>query len=421
MSGSWTPPIIDARQIEPVPGRILHVVGQSLPHTLAGFTVRTHHTVRAQLEAGIDAGVVTRHRFPWDIGLTPEASLEAYDGVPYHRLGGRGRQQPLDRHLKAGIKAATGLVETLRPALLHAHSDFRNGLIALALRDVYGIPVVYEARGFWEETWLSGGPHRTTESNAYRWRRAREIEVMQRADHVVTLAETMVDRIVGDGIPPEKVTIVPNAIDPAAFPSTERDRTVARRHGIADDEPIVGYISSLSKYEGIETLIKATATLRRAGSRVRCLIVGDGDARERLERVAARQDVAEAVVFTGRVPHTDVAGYYAALDVFVVPRRDERVSRLLQPLKPFEALASGLPLVVSDLPALRLIVDRSGAGRSFTPDDPESLASVLGELLDDEGLRAELGRRGSDHVQAHHTWTANAERYRQIYGALGAL
>jgi glycosyltransferase involved in cell wall biosynthesis len=313
------------------------------------------------------------------------------------------------------------LVEELRPALLHAHSDFRNGLISLALRDAFGIPVVYEARGFWEETWLSGGSNRTMESNAYRWRRAREIEVMQRADHVVTLAETMVERIVSDGISPDKITIAPNAIDPAMFPSPQRDRAAARRHGIADDEPIVGYISSLSKYEGIETLIKATAFLREEGIGVRCLIVGDGDARERLERVAARHDVTDAVVFTGRVPHTEVAGYYAAIDVFVVPRRDERVSRFVQPLKPFEALASGIPLVVSDLPALRLIVEQSGAGRTFAPNDPESLASVLRTLLEDHGLRAELGRRGSTHVLRHHTWSANADRYREIYRSLGAL
>jgi glycosyltransferase involved in cell wall biosynthesis len=415
--------VIASEVLEPQPGRILHLVGTSVPHTLAGYTVRTQHSVRAQIAAGLDAIVATRAGYPWDIDAIPTDRTEVVGGVPYVRSEGTPKSERLDQHLAATASAMASLVEELRPAVIHAHSDFLNGLVASVLGDAFDIPIVYEARGFWEETWLSARPNkRTPDDPVYKWRRAREIQVMRRADHVVTLAETMVDRIAGDGIDRAHISIVPNAVDPGAFPLLDRsDRSIRQALGIPDRARTIGYISSLSRYEGVETLIRGTRVLRDGDVDVHCLIVGDGREMDRLMRIAAKEGVEEVVHFTGRVPHEDVLDYYAALDVFVVPRRDTRVTRLVQPLKPYEALSTGLPLVVSDVPALSLIVDASGAGDTFTPQDPTDLARAVLPILENPSLAGELGERGAAFVRRHHTWDQNAARYRQIYDRLGVL
>src|SRR5699024_6683701 len=119
--------------------------------------------------------------------------------------------------------------------------------------------------------------------------------------------------------------------------------------------------------------------------------------------------------FTGLVPHEEVHDYYALLDVFVVPRIDERAARLVTPLKPYEAMAMELPLVVSDLPALREIIGAGHRGESFPPGDADRLTEVLAALFHDPRRRAELGRRGRDWVVRERSWAAAAARYQQVY------
>jgi glycosyltransferase involved in cell wall biosynthesis len=126
------------------------------------------------------------------------------------------------------------------------------------------------------------------------------------------------------------------------------------------------------------------------------------------------------VIFTGRVPHRDVQRYYRTIDVFVVPRTNDRVSQLVTPLKPYEAMAMARPLVVSGVPALLEIIDNGRTGRAFRPEDPVSLANTLEPLLDDPDERARLGSAAREWVSANRTWSRNGRRYRELYERLGA-
>jgi glycosyltransferase involved in cell wall biosynthesis len=121
----------------------------------------------------------------------------------------------------------------------------------------------------------------------------------------------------------------------------------------------------------------------------------------------------------GRVPHDRILGYYALIDVFVVPRTADRVSRLVTPLKPFEAMALERAVVVSDLPALREIVMPGETGMTFTAGDADDLARVLSDLLGDPALRARLGRQAREWVKTERTWAQNGRRYRELYERLG--
>jgi glycosyltransferase involved in cell wall biosynthesis len=311
--------------------------------------------------------------------------------------------------------------------VLHAASDYLNALTATAVGTAYGIPVVYESRGFWEETYLSRQQQRygwdlATHADRYGLpdfylrRRAIEDRVRRAADRVVTLAGVMADRIVAGGVPREHVEVVPNAVDVHAFPVARRDHELAARHGIAADATVIGYISSLAEYEGIDTLIAAYEKVAAvADGPVALLVVGDGAARADLE---ARAAGLAGVHFTGQVPHETILSWYGLIDIFVVPRRPVEVCHLVTPLKPFEAFATGRTVVLSDVRALASIAADSGAAELFTAGDPDSLAEVLLRLLGDPARRRELAEAGAAWVRAERTWAANARTYLRLYADL---
>jgi glycosyltransferase involved in cell wall biosynthesis len=409
------------------PGTILHIVTDALPSTSAGYTIRTQEIAVAQRAAGgaprLDPHVVTRIGFPVTAGAIDGRRLVTVDGVPYHRLLPWIMPGRADTVAEQGLKRAARLVTEVGPSVLHAASNYSNALIALALRDATHLPVVYEVRGFWEDTWLSrhsaGATSDLRHSDRYVRSRALETHCMQAADLVVTLGEAMRDEIAGRGIDPANILIVPNGVSREFLQPLPDPAALKSQLGIAEGEHVVGLVSSLVAHEGIGTLLAAVKILGDRGVRTRALIVGDGPERGALERHAAQLGL--DAIFTGRVPMAKVRDYHAVLDVFVVPRTPDRVCQLVTPLKPVEAMASGLPVVVSGVRALGEIIQDRVTGLLFPPLDAEALADALQLLLGDQELRRELGANAKQWVARDRTWEHNAARYRDAYARLGAL
>ena len=235
------------------------------------------------------------------------------------------------------------------------------------------------------------------------------------ADAVVTLAETMRADIIDRGVPAEHVFVVPNGVDPEVFTPRPPDPAIRARYRLGD-RFVIGYISNLDHpREDHESLIAATARLAASGRDVACLIVGDGMRRQALERVARASGAGDRVVFTGQVPHEDVRAMYATIDVFIVPRRDERAARLVTPLKPYEAMAMARPLVVADLPALTEIAPDGVRSLAYPTADPIGLASAVARLMDDPALAERIAAAGREWVIAERTWAANEPRWDAVY------
>jgi PEP-CTERM/exosortase A-associated glycosyltransferase len=406
-------------------GRILHLLFASLPYRQSGYAMRSHAVGRCQRGAGLDPHLVTRSGFPATDDMKAAASRETLDGLPYYRLLPFDRSSGvLSAAAQATARAAAPLVEELRPAAFQAASNHLQATAALALAEPLGVPVVYEVRGFWEETWAANPWHteeaaRTTDH--YRLSREAEMSAMQRADRIVTLSETMLQELVGRGCRPERIVVIPNAVDVEMFEPRPRDPALASELGIEPDDAVVGYVSSLNAYEGIPYLLEAIATLRARGRRVRLLLVGDGQEEASLRQLVRTLRLGDGtVIMPGRVEHSQVPRYYSLLDVFVVPRSGDRVSQLVTPLKPYEAMSMERAVVVSDVAALREIVTPGETGVTFRPEDGADLADVLEALLDDPGERGRLGRQAREWVLGHRTWAANGLLYRGLYEELGA-
>jgi len=352
---------------------VLHLVTNALPETVAGYTVRTQGIAEAQRAAGHDAHVASRLGFPvvkGHLGAGPDAEVR---GVPYHRLLPALLPLRADRALAADIEHSSRLVRELRPTVLHAHSKHVNGLVGLALRERFGLPLVYEVRGLLEETWLSRSSDPTAvDTDFYRLTRSAETAVMRAADAVVTLSGPLRDHIVARGVPAERVFVVPNGVDDVWL---EEPVTASR-----DAALTVGIGGTLNDYEGVDVLVDAVALLRSQRYDVRLVVVGDGPVRADLEKRAADRGIADVTTFTGRLPRDGVIDAYRGLDVFCLPRLDLPVTRLVPPLKPIEAMALGVPVVASDLPPLREVVapGRGLLARPGAPRGPRQASRTSG-------------------------------------------
>ena len=424
LTPGWLPRIPGHHPTEPDGDDVvLHLNKESSPYLTTGFTMRSRYNLIAARDAGLRPVVVTALGFPRLLGETEFQPVELVDGIPHHRLD-LGPRYPLDRPLDQILEDQAWLTarvaRTVRPAVIHAssgHRGFEHALVGQALRAHIDRPLVYEVRSFFESVW-SAGDEWGESGDQYHRRFARETGAMLAADHVVTISESMRAEIVERGVDPGRVTVIPNGVDAAAFEPAPPDPALRARYGLGDAFTF-GYVSNLDHpRENQELLIDATRELQRRGRNVRCLIVGDGKRRAELEAHSRAAGVGSAVTFTGRVPHAEVAGHYALLDAFVVPRSDERAARMVTPLKPFEALAMARPLVVADLPALVEIAAPDSPdprGLAFQPGDAAALASALERLIDDPALGERMGRVGREWVSRERTWAANGPLFREVY------
>lgn len=416
----WLPRIPGGfERVEPA-GRkvVLHLVKESRPYFSNGFTSRSHENFKAEQAAGWTPVVLTEPGFPRSVVGDDFEKVEVYDGIEHRRLdtGVDYSAVPADRWQEDFAWLAWQQVRTIRPDVIHVSSGrrgFETALVALALKEKTGIPVVYEVRSFFEANWT---PNLELEESGEIFRRRMEVETrcMLAADHVLTLGTAMRDEIVSRGVPAQKVSLVPNAVNLANFVPGPRDAGLAARFGIT--MPTFGYVSNMDhRREGQELLIEAAVRLKERGIEAQCVLVGGGARVETLKGLAARWDIEDRVVFTGPVDHTEVSALYDLIDVFVVPRIHERAAVYVTPLKPFEAMAMERPVLVSDLPALAEIVQAPERGHTFVAGDVDSLADAVAGLLADPGERERLGAAGRSWIEAERQWKHNGPRYVEVY------
>ncbi len=406
--------------------RSLHLLTNSLPWTQSGYALRSHAVLRAQSALDITAGATTRVGYPVTVGLPWAADRDVVDGVAYTRMLPSRLAPTAEQRLEQGARLLADHARRERATVLHTTTHFPNALVTEAAARATGLPWVYEMRGQLERTWVAGRPEGLREhaatSERYRLWRDRELEMACAADHVVVLSEVLRDEVVARGLPPERVTVVPNAVD-AALPE-RRGRT--HRAGRRPPRPGPARRRLLGRDGLVARRLRGhrrAAARRRAaaGRRGRRALRGRGGrGLASLPRAPGRRArPGTAAVLPGRVPSAQAVRWHRALDAFVVPRRDVEVTRTVTPLKPVEAMALGRPVVASDLPALAEVVSAPGAGLLVRPEDPRALADTLRDLQADPALRRRLAERGRE-VAATRTWRAMALRYRTVYENLGS-
>jgi len=397
--------------------RILHVFDHSIP-LQSGYTFRSLAILREQRAQGWDTHHLTTPRHDAN-----GADEETVDGWHFHRTpvrNGFPARAPVARELaemRATMQRLADLVARLRPDVLHAHSPVLNAIPALRVGRRFALPVVYEVRAFWEDAAVD---HGTTAEGSLRYRATRGLETyaLRRADHVTTICDGLREDIVRRGLPADKVTVIPNAVDADTFAFGAPADTALRRQLGLDRATVIGFVGSFYAYEGLDLLITALPAILARRPDARVLLVGGGPQEAALRSLARELGVADKVVFTGRVPHADVPRYYSIVDVLAYPRHSMRLTELVTPLKPLEAMAQGHLLVASDVGGHRELIRHGETGELFRAGSAPALAEAILALLERRERWPALRARGRAFVEAERTWAASVARYAPIYRAL---
>jgi glycogen synthase len=394
--------------------RILHVLDHSIP-LHSGYTFRTAAILREQRALGWETHHLTSPKQGESAGLE-----EDVDGLHFHRTpalpaGAPGVAEV--RLMRALERRLVELVAAIRPDILHAHSPVLNAIPALRVGRRFGIPVVYEVRAFWEDAAVD---HGTAREGGLRYRLTRGLEswALARVDHVFTICEGLRRDIVARGIPAARVTVIPNAVDVEAFPlSGPADAGLKARLGL-DGTTVLGFVGSFYAYEGLALLLDAFPAMLAKRPELRLLLVGGGGQEGPLKAQAQRLGVADKIVFTGRVPHAEVSRYYDLIDLLVYPRHSMRLTELVTPLKPLEAMAQGRLFLASDVGGHRELVRHGENGLLFPADSAAALVDAALAALGERERWPQIRASGRRFVEQERTWTRSVGCYRQPYAAI---
>ncbi len=394
---------------------VLHILDHSVP-IMSGYSSRSRAIVSFQRKLDLCPVVLTSGKQG-----SLENGVEQHDGIRHYRTvltADRGicgarfvRELLLMGRL---LRRIAEVARTESVQVLHAHSPILNGLPALLAGQRLGLPVVYEARAFWEDAAVDHGTYRRR-SVRYAIVRRLETFLLKHVGAAVTICEGMRNDLMARGVPASRLYVVPNGVDTEWFYPMERDRGLAKHLGI-DGGPVFGFVGSFYHYEGLRFLLESTPELVRRLPGARILLVGGG-AEEAELRAVARQ-LGNTVVMPGVVPHGEIRKIYAAIDVFVCPRRRTRLTELVTPLKPLEAMSMARPVLGSNVGGLAELIRPDVTGLLFDADSQEAFVRQAVRAGEDEALRQRLGRMARAHLVQDRSWERIVAGYREIYARL---
>lgn len=397
--------------------KILHVFDHTLP-LHSGYTFRSAAILREQRKLGWDT-----YHLSGPKQLNCSVAEEDADGLHFYRT-------PKPTGLLAKLPGADPfavmsaiesrlleLAQTLRPDVIHAHSPVLDAVPAIRVGRKLGIPVVYEIRAFWEDAAVD---HGTTQAGSLRYKLTRALETwaVKNADAVTVICEGLRSDLVSRGIAPGKITVIPNAVDIDKFSvGGKADPELKMKLGLGTSR-VLGFIGSFYAYEGLDLLLDALPLILKQIPDVKVLLVGGGPQEMALKKQVMALDLKERVIFTGRVPHAEVNRYYDLIDVLVYARHAMRLTELVTPLKPLEAMAQGRLMVASDVGGHKELIQDGKTGVLFHAGQADDLAGKVVGLLQDESGWDEMKRNGRAFVDAERNWAVSVARYRGVYGGL---
>lgn len=397
--------------------RILHVLDHSIP-LHSGYTFRT----RAILEQQRKLGWETFHITGVKQGKS-DSHKELVDGLEFYRTKQSGSilyKAPVLNQYATVLdleKRLLDVAKEIKPDVLHAHSPSLNGIAAIKVGKKLNIPVVYEIRAFWEDAAVD---HGTTSEGSLRYKitRALETYVVKNAGHITTICEGLRKDLITRGINDSKITLIPNAVHPDTFKFDQSANSELISKLELEDKTILGFIGSFYAYEGLDLVLNALAKIKEQITDVHLLLVGGGPQEKNLKQQVKDLHLDDIVTFTGRVPHSEVQDYYNLVDILVYARHKMRLTDLVTPLKPLEAMAQGKIFIASDVGGHKELIEDGVTGTLFKADDIDSLIAAIEKLISNKDSWQKLKENGREFVENVRSWENSVANYKDIYSRL---
>ena len=392
---------------------VLHILDHSLPEQ-DGYSFRSHSILTQLAHSGVDVRALTSPKQG-----AADARVEEFDGINYVRsTGSLAADSP-------GVAGQLRSIATTRRAirreiaassvpLLHAHSPCLNGLAALGL----GLPLIYEMRSSWEDAAVSFG---TTQEGSLRYRLSRWLEtyVTRRADAIVVICEGLRGELISRGIAPDKISVIPNAVSDDMFAKPERDaaENVREKYSL-NGKRVIGFFGSFFEWEGLDILLRAMPIVLGKEPNSRLLIAGGGRQDASLRKLVVELGLTDSVVFAGRIAHSEIRACYAAADVMAYPRIPHRLTEMVTPLKPLEAMAQGTLVVASNVGGHRELVADGQTGLLAEAGSAEDLAEKIVAALRREVAVDQITAAAEAFVRDERRWSVIVKDYLPLYRRL---
>jgi len=397
--------------------KILHVFDHSIP-LHSGYTFRSRSILREQQKLGWQTFHITSPKQ----GRVKQSS-ETIDKLLFYRsdeLSSWQQKIPLLNQwfvislLKKRLKE---VVEEIEPDIIHAHSPALNGVAAIRVGRQFNIPVVYEIRAFWEDAAVD---HGTSKELGWRYKLTRALEtyVIKNAQAVTTICEGLKKDIIARGIAEDKVTVIPNAVDIDKFSiSDSKDPELVAKYNLVD-HLVLGFVGSFYAYEGLALLLEAVPIIIKQLNNIKVLLVGGGPEEQRLRQQVIDLDIEQYVVFTGRVDHSVVQNYYDLIDILIYPRLSMRLTELVTPLKPLEAMAQKKLFIASDVGGHKELITDGVNGVLFSAGSAQELVDAVSSLANNQKNWEGYKQAGREFVEKERNWVVSIGRYKSIYSSL---
>lgn len=394
--------------------KILHILDHSIP-LHSGYTFRTRSILKQQRVMGWETEHVTSGKHTAESLPIEKVEEFLFYRTPF-KLSMMSKLPLLNQLaiINQLTKRIGEVIEDTQPDVLHAHSPALTGIAALRAGRKYGIPVVYECRGFWEDAAVD---HGTCKEDGVRYKLTRALEtyVFKHADAVTTICEGLRKDIAARGIPNNKITVIPNAVDIDAFSMiTSRDTALIEKLNL-QGKSVLGFIGSFYAYEGLLLLLDALPEMIRINPDIRLLLVGGGPQNELIHEKIKALNLQNFVISTGRVPHTVIQSYYSLIDVLIYPRLAMRLTELVTPLKPLEAMAQGKLVVASDVGGHKELIQDGITGRLFKAGDAQDLSRVVLDMLGQQDDWPSYQLQGRKYVEEQRNWPVSVGQYQHVY------
>lgn len=402
--------------------RILHILDHSIP-LQSGYTFRSRAIFREQNALGWQTFHLTGPKHA--AAATGNPPEELVDGILFYRTQPNENiitRVPVVNQLAvihALKRRIVEVVEKVQPDILHAHSPALNGVAAVLAGKQLNIPCIYEVRGFWEDAAVS---HGTSRNGGFRYHLTRGLEtwVLKRVDAITCICEGIKRDLVQRGISERRISIIPNSVDTRRFQrAPERDPVLNSTLNL-EGKSVLGFIGSFYAYEGLHLLLEAMPLLLKKNPNIMLMLVGGGAEAENLRMQAKRLGIGGQVIFTGRVPHDQVARYYSLVDILCYPRMPMRLTDLITPLKPLEAMAQYKPIVASDVGGHLELINNGETGTLFKAGDVVDLAEKITGLFDNQKEWPGMLTAARRFVENERNWTRSVAGYRPVYEKLCA-
>ncbi|MGE0083149.1 MAG: TIGR04063 family PEP-CTERM/XrtA system glycosyltransferase [Desulfococcaceae bacterium] len=395
--------------------KILHILDHSLP-LHSGYTFRSQNIFLAQRSRGWEPVILTspKHEESWKGEWHWQEDIGDFT---YYRSGAVASAPiPFAYESKLMLRLAKRIRQVAdmeKPDILHAHSPVLNAIPALWVGRQMKIPVVYEIRAFWEDAAVD---HGTYAENSWKYRLTRAIEtwVCKKADHVAILCHGLKNDLIKRGIEAKKITPVFNAVNPENFALCDPDEQFVQEWGLKNKK-VIGFIGSFYRYEGLDLLVEAFSQIADLHPDAVLLLIGGGEMAKELKEKANLLNIGDKLIMPGRIDHEKIAGVYALIDILAYPRYSMRLTELVTPLKPLEAMAMGKAFIASDVGGHKELIRHNHTGFLFPAGNAKALAAGLDRLLRDETLRTGLQTEGFRWVREHHTWEKTTSVYVPVY------